>query len=181
MFKRLSHRFNQFFFALTSRISDDDRAFVRKHLTIEETALFEQLPDDIKKHSIDISRKLLDVAHGHTKEINQKVLVRAGLLHDIGKGLVRLSVFDRVHLVLLRRLVRPLYDKLASYGGGEGSRGVFRKFYVHKEHASIAAKLLEGAGTEGKVVSIIRSHTAPAEADDPKELILLRKVDEGEL
>lgn len=179
--ERLGHRINQFIFAVSSRAMPEDRAFVSDHLNVKEAALFSALPDDIRKHSIVVAKKLLEVSHDAPPEISARDLVRAGLLHDIGKGIVNLSIMDRVALVTLRKWARPLYDLLADRGEGERASWIARKFYVHREHSRIAAELLEKAGTDRKMVDVVMRHSDEGRDDDPMELVLLRKVDEGEI
>ena len=175
--RRVLYRIRQFFLAVTSRLTDDDLAFVRNHLTIPEMALFELLPRDEQKHSIAIARKMLSLAHGSALKHDKRVLAKAGLLHDVGKSAVKLGITDRAMLVVLRRMIRPVYDKLAEKGKAPNSAFVYRKFFVHREHGRIGAKALMKAGTEEKVISIVEAHDSPPRNNDPVELVFLRKID----
>jgi len=181
MLKRAVHRFRQFASAVSSRTTKEDMEFARGYLTIAEIALFERLPEDMKKHSIDVSRRMLETVQGGGAEIDERALVRIGLLHDVGKGIVKFGVFERVFLVLIRRFFGSLYHSLASRGEVDGAGSVFRKFYIHRDHGKIAAKMLRGADTEEEVLTVVESHGNIAKENDPIELILLRKCDEGEL
>jgi putative nucleotidyltransferase with HDIG domain len=181
MFDRVALRFKQFMFAVSSRAHSEDTKFVSEYLTVNETALFERLPDDIRKHLIHIAKKLLSVSREAPPEMDVRLLVRVGLLHDIGKGIVHLSIADRVVMVILRRAMPSLYNSLADRGHNERAGRIARKFYVHREHAKIAADLLGAAGTEHKVIDIINRHSSKPAADDPIELVLLRKADEVQI
>lgn len=176
MVKRAFYRLRQFFLAITSRLTDLDRAFVAKYLSIPERALFEQLPRDEQKHSIIVARKMITVAHG--TRLDERLLAKIGLLHDVGKSAVRLGLFDRSLMVVLKKTIRPTYDLIALRGKEIGASGFERKFHVHKEHASIGAELLRRAGTEASVVLAIEGHDEPGKATDTAELKILRKVDD---
>ncbi len=179
--RRLGHRINQFVFAVTSRAIPEDRAFVSDYLNLKEAALFNRLPDDIRKHSIVVAKRLIELSHDAPPEVDARELARAGLLHDIGKGIVHLGIADRAVLVTARKWMRPFYDLLADRGRSERASWLSRKFYVHREHGNIASELLRSSGTEEKVIGIIRAHDEPPSGGDPVELVLLRKVDEGQI
>jgi putative nucleotidyltransferase with HDIG domain len=178
---RLGHRINQFVFAVASRAIPEDRGFVSDYLNVKEASLFNRLPEDIRKHSIVVAKKLLELAHDAPPQVDGRELVRAGLLHDIGKGIVHLSIFDRAVLVTIHKWIRPVYDLFANRGRSERASWFSRKFYVHREHANIASELLHSAGTEEKVIGIIQGHDDEPKESDPIELVLLRKVDEGQI
>ena len=178
---RLGHRINQFIFAVTSRAMPEDKGFVSDYLNVKETALFYRLPEDIRKHSIVVAKKLLELSHDAPPQVEARDLVRVGLLHDIGKGIVHLSVADRAVLVTIRKWLRPMYDLLANRGRDEHASWISRKFYVHREHANIASELLHSSGTEEKIIGIIAGHDEEPEGTDPIELVLLRKADEGRI
>jgi len=175
--QRLFYRLRQFGLAITSRMTNDDREFERKYLTIPEAALFDQLPPDEQKHSVVVARRMLSLAHTPQADVDERVIAKVGLLHDIGKSAIKLGVIDRSILVAMRRLARPLYDKIAQVGRSETALRLSRKFYVHKEHAGIGSDLLRKANTDDKIIRIVASHDDPPSESDPIELFLLRKVD----
>jgi len=172
MLNRVVHRLKQFIFALKSRMTEDDRNFTRKYLKISEAALFDQLPEDIQKHSVMVARRALEIFMGHRYKIDERTLVRASLLHDVGKGLSRMGILDRTFLVMLRGAFPVLYDRLAAGGGRAG---------VHRDHAELAVELLRKAGVEEEVIEAVKGHNRPAAEGDSNELMILRKIDEGEI
>lgn len=176
MFSRIFYRIKQFFRALSPRITEEDRAFVRQYLNIEESALFDNLTRYQKKHSIVVAQRMLGVIRG-SEEVNEKEAVKFSLLHDIGKSAVRFSLFDLVILAIFRKLFPGLYNKLAEKGEGS-SNFLLRKFYVHKFHGIIGAELLRRAGVEEKIVDLVKEHDKLPEPNDPLELMLLRQLDE---
>lgn len=165
MLNRLLYRFKQFWFALTSKMTEEDRLFVHQHLNIKEAALFFSLPEYEQKHGVVVAQKMLKEAEG-IKMIDERKLVRLGLLHDIGKSAAKLSVWSKAILVILRRFIPPLYDRLAEMGINERSSKIFRRFYVHKHHGEIGAEILSKIAEEKEMVEEIRSHDRPSASHD---------------
>ena len=176
MLNRIFYRLKQFFRALISKPTEDDKAFVRRYLNIEEAALFDNLSQYEKKHAIIVAQKMVDVARG-SEELNEKEIAKFGLLHDIGKVAVKFSLFDKVVLVVLRRIFPPLYNGLAKKGEGRPSF-ILKKFYVHKFHGKIGAELLGRIGVSDKIRELVETHDKKPEPDDPLELMLLRQLDD---
>jgi len=176
MIKRIFLRIKQFFKSLVLKPSEEDLLFAKSYLTIEEAALFDNLPGYEKKHAIDVARQMADVTRS-SNEIKEKEIVKFALLHDIGKATIKLSLPDKAVLIVLRRILPGLYNSMAAKG--ESGRGfVSKKFYVHKYHAKIGAELLRRAGIEESVAKLVELHDKEPEPDDPIELMLLRQLDD---
>ena len=157
MLKRILYRFKQFFFAMTASMFEEDRVYARQYLDIKESAFFFGLPDYEQKHSVIVAQKMQKFAHNRT-DLDIKLLVRLGLLHDIGKAATRLSVIDKSLLVILQHFLHPLYDYLASKGADDRSFFLFRKFYVHKNHGRIGSEMLKRVGVDPKLSARIFEH-----------------------
>ncbi len=166
----------QFFKGFVSRPSEEDKAFVRKYLSIEEAALFDNLSSDEQKHSITVAREMVEAAKG-SKELDKNEIAEFALLHDIGKATIKLSLIDRAVLVILRRVTPRIYNGLAEKGESSGP-GIFKKFYVHKFHGKIGAELLRRAEVSDKIANLVEVHDKKPEPDDPIELMLLRQLDD---
>lgn len=165
MLERIPYRLKQLFFALFAKMRDQDRTFARQYLDIKEAALFFTLPEFEQKHAVVVAEKMTGFAKGmHT--IDERKLIRLGLLHDIGKAVVRLSIFDKGLLVILHRIIPPLYNYFAKLGEPEDSPNILRKFYVHKHHGLIGAKILEKIGESADIVNEVAAHDKPKEAHD---------------
>jgi hypothetical protein len=81
-------------------------------------------------------------------------LLAAALLHDVGKILVPLSIFDRIVIVLGRHLFRR-----AAQGWAAGTpRGWRQPFVVAEHHAGWGADLASQAGATPLTVELIRRH-----------------------
>jgi hypothetical protein len=81
-------------------------------------------------------------------------LLKAALLHDVGKILVPLSIFDRVVIVLGKYLFRK-----AALRWAEGTPHAWRlPFVVAEQHAEWGADLASQAGASPLTVELIRRH-----------------------
>ncbi|HTY13821.1 MAG TPA: HDIG domain-containing protein [Candidatus Omnitrophota bacterium] len=175
MFERTAYRIKQFWFAISSKMSETDRAFAYQHLNIKEAALFFSLPDFEQKHGVVVAQKMLAAAVGK-REIDQRKLVRLGLLHDVGKSAARLTIFDKSILVIFHKLLWPVYDLFAGWGKKERSPMLFRKFYVHKHHGLIGSDILSKIAEEKDIVNEVRSHDYPRTSHD----VYMRLLDEAD-
>ena len=171
MLDRLIYRLKQFWFALSSKMTEEDRLFAHQHLNIKEAALFFSLPIYEQKHGVVVAEKMLAfAAHagrtaGH-KNIDKRKLVRLGLLHDIGKSAAKLSILDKGILVIIHKLIPPLYDQLAGWGNNERSPKWLRRYYVHKHHGTIGAEILSRIAEEKDIIDEVRSHDYPNTSHD---------------
>ena len=165
MFDRLIYRTRQLFFALTAKMNDQDKALVRQYLDIKESALFFGLPEFEQKHSVVVAQKMVAESKG-MHSIDQRKLIRLGLLHDIGKSAIRLAILDKVVLVVIHKFICPLYDFIAKRGESEDSATFVRQFYVHKYHGSIGAKMLKRIGESEDIVKEVALHDEPKASTD---------------
>ena len=157
-------------------MDDFDWQFVQTHLNVAEMALFQQLPEYEQKHAVETAHKMLTLGHGRI-DLEERKLARIGLLHDIGKAALHLTIFDKAVLVIFHKFIPWAYWFLAFLGRKENSFRPLRKFYVHRMHEKIGARLLARAGVESEVISAIAAHGEPLKHDDPPYVRLLKEAD----
>lgn len=139
-------------------------------LTAEECALFLAMEPRDRRHSMDMVRWLR--AHPAVSGPTSDEVLAAALLHDIGKG--RLRVWDRVAFVLLGGVDRMrgsrLRARLAEQGGGRFRDALWRL----EHHARLGAERLGGA--RPRVTWLVAHHT---DLDPPagEDLALLMAAD----
>jgi len=170
------YRIKQFWFGMTAVYNKDDETFASNYLNIKERALFKQLPGFEKKHAIVVAHKMLAAAYKYP-DLDQRKLARLGLLHDVGKVLERSSIFSKSVLVMIRFISPWLYRELADVGE---HHKFFRRFYIHKHHGAVGAKLLEKLGENSEILAIIAKHdplVEPFGPQDPIELKILQDAD----
>ncbi len=117
-------------------------------LTPRELALFRQLPVPDQNHSL---RVLNTLERGGESDPD---LLKAALLHDIGKILHPLRRWERVYAVLLGNL----FPETAARWGKMEPRGLRRAPVIIQQHPVWGAGLAEEAGCSSRVVDLIRYH-----------------------
>jgi hypothetical protein len=136
----------QFLRAWRPPLGTDERAEALAWLRPAEAQLFNRLAHMDQRHSFDVYRSLR-----HAGESDGRVL-RAALLHDVGKVEARLSSVERSALVLLQTLTRGRSARRVPQGGPLGRYGR----YLH--HAERGHQLLLAAGSEAEVAELAASH-----------------------
>lgn len=130
--------------------------------------LFKSMSRYDQKHACRVARGLED--EGAPLE-----LVRAGLLHDIGKaGCPELTLVRRSIAVWLEYAAPDEAELLATKGRGKLGRAV----RTHKKHPEIGAARLTELGTDQHIVQLVRYHQSPDLPDDDDDLRWLRTIDE---
>lgn len=158
---RSIYRSRQFFHSVGASIDDEDRAEVARLLTEGQQRLFFSVTPRDQRHCLDVLHALPPEAS------SDHDLLVAALLHDVGKGRVRL--WHRVVYVLARAVSPQLLRLLASRIGGVASI---------VNHSERGAALVEATGASAEVVRLVRHHETAIPDDDPR-LAMLRAADES--
>ncbi len=154
---RLAYRSRQFWLALTARRGGPALAHIAPYLSPAQQTLFRRLQPAEQAHAFLVLQRLRQSGH------QDPDLLTAALLHDVGKCLSPLSLFDRVWIVLGRRFLPRLARR---WGEGE-PRGLCRPFVVAARHADWGADLAAEAGVSARAVGLIRRHQDADPGGDP--------------
>jgi HD domain len=145
---RLTYRSRQFWNALLSPSKRVPSEALLPHLNSAQIVLFRRMQPAEQVHAYQIFKRLEST--GQTTPD----LLSAALLHDVGKILVPLSIFDRVVVV-----VGNYFFRKASRRWAEGTpHGLRLPFVVAEHHAEWGADLACQAGATQLVVELIRRH-----------------------
>ncbi len=168
MKKRLIYRVWQFRQSFNPSLSQNDWDRIRLYLSPVEIVLFTKLPVSDQNHSFRVFKSLLDVGE------NDQDLIKAALLHDIGKGLHPLRRWERVLAVLVGGLSR----ELALVWGRDEPVGFKRPLVIIRQHPNWGAELALGAGCSEDVVWLIQNHEnyKLPESTSQRKLELLKKL-----
>jgi putative nucleotidyltransferase with HDIG domain len=104
---------------------------------------------DERERAVFLAQSNVDQRHGYTAAltvvalgVDDRTVIRAALLHDIGKRHSRLGVIERVLASLLILCRVPLWGR----------------FLAYRDHGEIAARELERIGAEPLIVDFARHH-----------------------
>ena len=131
-------------------------------LTDEQKRLFISLAAVDQRHSLAVARAL--ATQGET----DPELLQAALMHDVGKSLGRIAVWERVAYVLLLRYAPLLVGRIGSAQSGALGHGLF----LLAHHAELGAQLAAQAGFSAQVVALVRG------TGDPRRQTALRDADD---
>ncbi len=153
---RFLYRSRQFWraaFGLKDRADFDS---IRDYLSPAQLVLFLQMHPFEQRHAVEVLERLK--AAGHT----EPDLLTAALLHDVGKILSPLSLWERVVIVVGNRLFPGAVKR---WGQGK-PRGLLHPFVVAEQHPQWGADLAAQAGASPRTVSLISRHQGSSR--DPK-------------
>lgn len=154
----LGHLTRRFFDVLSAQPLDAaEVAAVELWLDPGEAHLFFSQPDPDQRHGYDAAMVVL------ASENTDPTVLRAALLHDVGKRHARLGVVGRSLASVLIRLRLPLS----------------RRGRLYRDHGETAAAELEALGGESLVVDFARHHHGVMPSGFPLEAWdLLQRADE---
>lgn len=160
------YRVKQFFWAITAKLTPEEQDFIKQYLSEEEEKLFNQLKVYEQKHCINVAKAL----QNEVQDMNQENMIRAGLLHDIGKIKYPIGPIRKSMMVLLDKFTK---GKIAKYT----RLGMVRCYY---EHPQLGYELLkQKSGYQDEFLRFIQQHHQEineVEYED-KALDLLKKWD----
>jgi len=147
----LQHLARRFVGAVSARVDRAELAALDQLLSPAERQLFLAMRVADQRHSLDLYRRLECDGHADAD------LLRAALLHDVGKALGPLPLAYRVAFALCR-LTSP---GLAVWLSQQSRPTWCRPFYLAAHHAELGARAAERAGSRLRVVQLIASHDSP--------------------
>lgn len=151
-------RIRQFLAAVRAMVSDEEIAALERHLDPSQRDLFRAMSPIDQRHCLDVFNNLLRQGRSDPD------LLRAALLHDVGKRGIRL--WHRVAGVLLEAFRPALLEKLAVNRPQSWLYG----FHIYRYHANLSAELAERSGCSPSVVELIRGHHTLWENEQAKAL-----------
>lgn len=140
------YRIKQFYWAVNSKLNNKDVQYLNKNLNIKELKLFYSLSVHEQKHCINVAYDVEKVCK--KQNINSKSLLKASLLHDIGKIVKKITIIDKSIIVMMDFLSRGYIKKFCN----------FKKIYVYYNHDKIGYEILKKYNYEHKILYLVKNH-----------------------
>lgn len=142
--------------SITESQAEPDDGFARDVLRPEELRLYLGMDARDREHAVEIARALVSEFPDASDE-----LVRAALLHDVGKQLRPYRVWERI----LAHLWAP-----ADIPREPRFRGLRGAWQMRVHHAAYGAELLRAAGGSEDVARLIEQHDAAWPGPEARKL-----------
>lgn len=146
-----AYRIRQFIWALKARIEPGETLILDQYLNAAEKKLFLAMEVQDQRHSLNVFYQLTNRGYSDVE------LLKAALLHDVGKAGAGLGTFHRVVIVALK----PVWPGLLKTIASPNRRSWGYPFWVHRNHGRIGAELVAGAGGSDRLVALVRQHQGP--------------------
>lgn len=159
--QRIPYRFRQFFQVLWANVRRVDNGYAQARLDSQTLlALFQSMSRQEQNHAIDVCQAL------ETAGQTNKDLLTAALLHDVGKCRLRITIIERVWVVLGEYAFPEASQRWAEE---KNAHHLLRRgFVLRQHHAAWGADMARVAGASAQTVDIIRRHN---EKDSDSDLI----------
>lgn len=153
--RRPLYRLQQFWRGLHAQVRAEELHAVAELLTPAAFSLFQEMPVDAQRHSLNVLATLQAQSAPVAPE-----LAAAALLHDVGKLEARraglaINVWLRGPLVLFEAAAPTLVTRLASQNRKQGWRYAL---YVHEAHPRIGAQWAKECGCSARTCWLIEHH-----------------------
>ena len=145
------YRVKQFLKAITAKISNDDIEFINKYLDDNEKKIFNELKVYDKKHCLNVAKEIelyLNNNSGIKLSIGKDDLIKAGILHDIGKTSRNLNPIEKSVLVIADKITK---GKLRSYSN-------IKFINVYYNHGELGYEKLKKYNYDKDFLKLIKNH-----------------------
>lgn len=156
---RVWYRIRQFWLALSARPTPQDLALAGELLSPAQMTAFQRMQPSEQAHSLWVCRQVRQRLEDQnaqpfvTPEQQRDVLV-AALLHDVGKSRHPLRLWERVLVVL----GKALFPQQVKRWGSRSLEGLQRAFVIAEQHPAWGAEIAAQAGASPLAVALVRRH-----------------------
>ncbi|SMC47686.1 HDIG domain-containing protein [Sporomusa malonica] len=161
---------------MTARITGQDRKFVARYLDAEQAMLFWQMNLPDQRHALNVAYTALELTAGDCT-IDQKLLMKCALLHDVGKVKGDVSTVDKIITVILDKFAPCWARQWGRVGRGGKVANLRHAIYIYYNHAARGAAMLREIGVPELMAEIVSRHHAAPTSGEPAELQILRTAD----
>ena len=149
------YRISQFIRAFFPNIDTSEIKWAVNYLSPEACSLFFKQSRPEQRHALDVATSLIKDQHKLTQSDFQNLLT-AALLHDCGKSIVSISLWQRVFIVLMQKMPEALWSNLQ-----QGPNFLALPLKIATKHALLGSHLARKAGLNPTICRLIREHHNP--------------------
>ena len=146
----------------------EDVNFINAHLDQFEKNIFFDLKQSEQKHSVRVARLVILILREKNEYNNIKLdrMIKAALLHDVGKSYKKINIIQKVFMVIVNKRF------------GEKIRRLDRFEFVdcYYNHPDMSYDMLKDHIKDTKILYLLKNHHNKIDGDT--ELELLRYCDE---
>ena len=165
----LTYRIQQFKLAIDPHIQPVQIKELSPYLNGSQITFFKKMQPSEQRHAYEVLEKLKAEGCDHPD------LLRAALLHDVGKILYPLKPWERAMVVITQQIAPSLTIQL----GQRKPIGFFKAFVVAANHSEWGADLISKTGASEILVDLIRNHENNPAPDQDHLLSCLQKADDA--
>lgn len=153
------YRLKQLYDAMFPQVEAQENAWLASVLTSTELALFSRQALTEQRHALDVAADLTEQNEVLTSLYGEKSyqnLIKAALLHDCGKSLFKLRLWQRIYIVVMSYFpssVPSIVSKKPNILG--------KTLLIYKRHPVWGRRLAAKAGAGPEIQFLIEKHHSP--------------------
>ncbi|MBQ3421316.1 MAG: HD domain-containing protein [Romboutsia sp.] len=146
-------RIKQFYINATDLMKNEDYDYVKRKLNNEEYKLFNKILKSEQKHSVRIAKEIEFIIDNNLIDDidiieNKNLLIKAALLHDIGKSKQKVNIIEKSIIVILNKLTKGRLKKIQKS----------KKIQCYYNHSEYSYNLLKDIIEDDLILNIIKNH-----------------------
>ena len=175
-------RIKQFWRAVNASLNAADTAFVKDNLNEVQQRLFFSMNVFDQRHVLNTAYTALKIQRAEQLPLDEELLIRACLLHDIARTKADICIWDKVANVLLAHFAPQQAKRIANTAASlkDEHRGFWARrryaVYIYYRHAQLGAAKLRMLGMDD-IAAVIEHHHDTEKSSDSPELHILRRAD----
>ncbi len=160
-----------------TKLTGQDIQIIDTYLDDSGKFLFYQMSRLDQHHALAVTRAIITELKDSASSEDYDTLIKAALLHDVGKVRGDFSFLSRILVGLVKRISPTIRGKLAFTNPNTYWEKIRYGFYVDLIHPLRGAHMAKIFGIEPAIVEMIRHHHDPPLKGQSSELALLQKAD----
>lgn len=172
MFRRIK----QFILALDPKVTFSQTVYIQKILEKKHANLFFSMSQADQIHSLKVAETVERLLSKSRENMDKELLIRAALLHDIGKNKRYSDVWYKTACVLMDTFFKEYAQTVAI----ENTEKFFlsKALYYYYNHPKIGAEKLRDVNNEEKLALLVEWHHDKSKQHLLLELKILQQADD---